>query len=73
MNIPINEKHYTAPELAKLWHLDPKTIRRMFKGVPGVIFLPQKRGIRGRQKRQPARYPASAVELVHRKLENKTA
>jgi hypothetical protein len=26
------EKHFKVPELAKMWNMDPKTVRRMFKG-----------------------------------------
>ena len=31
------EKHYSVPELAKLWGLSERTIRRMFENEPGVL------------------------------------
>jgi len=31
------ERHYSAPELAKLWGLSERTIRRMFENEPGVL------------------------------------
>jgi hypothetical protein len=32
-----SEKHYSVAELAKLWGLSERTIRRMFENVPGVL------------------------------------
>jgi hypothetical protein len=40
----VEEKHYTAAELAELWHVDESTIRRMFSREPGVLRL--KRALR---------------------------
>lgn len=34
------ERHFTVPELARRWHYDPKTIRKWFKGKPGVLHDP---------------------------------
>lgn len=31
------EKHYSVGELAQLWALSEKTIRRMFENEPGVL------------------------------------
>ena len=31
------EKHYSVAEVAKLWDLSEKTIRRMFEHEPGVL------------------------------------
>ena len=31
------EKHYSVKELATLWNLSDRTIRRMFAGEPGVV------------------------------------
>lgn len=33
------EKHFSAKELAKLWHVSDVTIRRLFRDEPGVIVL----------------------------------
>lgn len=42
------ERHYTAAELAKEWHVGANTIRRMFQDEPGVFKfgLPARRGKR---------------------------
>ncbi len=34
---PVFEKHYSVKELATLWNLSDRTIRRMFLGEPGVV------------------------------------
>ena len=31
------ENHFKVPELARTWHMDPKTVRKMFKGKVGVV------------------------------------
>jgi hypothetical protein len=33
------DKHFTVTEVAKLWHMHPKTIRRIFGSMVGVIKL----------------------------------
>jgi len=32
-----NERHYSVMEIAKLWALSEKTVRRIFEREPGVI------------------------------------
>lgn len=71
--ISIDEKHYTVTELGKAWQMDPKTIRRLFINEPGVIVLPQRKGIRGRRVYTSLRIPASVAERVHRRLQRKGA
>lgn len=34
------ERHFKVPELAKIWNMDPKTVRKMFKGKVGVVHKP---------------------------------
>lgn len=34
------EKHFKVPELARMWNMDPKTVRKMFKGKVGVVHKP---------------------------------
>jgi len=34
------EKHFKVTDLAKKWNLDPKTVRRMFKGMTDVFHDP---------------------------------
>jgi hypothetical protein len=36
------EKHYSVPELAKIWFLSENTVRRIFLEEPGVLKLPHK-------------------------------
>ena len=33
------ERHYTAGEVAELWHLALETVRRLFSNEPGVVVL----------------------------------
>jgi hypothetical protein len=61
------EKHYSVPELARLWHLSEKTIRRMFENEPGVIVW----GVaetRFKRRYRTLRIPATVVLRVHRQL-----
>ena len=61
------EKHYSVAELAKLWQLSERTIRRMFENEPGVLCWG---GEETRFKRQykTLRIPESVVLRVHRQL-----
>jgi transcriptional regulator GlxA family with amidase domain len=61
------EKHYSVPELAKLWQLSEKTIRRMFEKEPGVIFWGVAES-RFRRRYRTLRIPATVVLRVHRQL-----
>jgi hypothetical protein len=31
------ERHFTLPELSKLWSIDPGAVRHMFKDEPAVV------------------------------------
>ena len=61
------EKHYSVAELAKLWQLSERTIRRMFENEPGVLCWGT---VETRFKRQykTLRIPESVVLRVHRQL-----
>lgn len=61
------ERHYSVPELAKLWQLSEKTIRRMFEKEPGVIVWGVAEG-RFRRRYRTLRIPATVVLRVHRQL-----
>lgn len=37
MNFDLTEKHFTVPELAKLWRLGESTLRNWFRDEPGVL------------------------------------
>ena len=62
-----NEKHYSLGEVASLWSLSVKTVRKMFEREPGVIQwgseeTSHKRGYR------TLRIPESVLQRVHQKL-----
>jgi hypothetical protein len=65
------ERHYSVAEVAKMWALSEKTIRRMFEDEPGVLQWgsPETRRKRGYQ---TLRIPESVLLRVHRKRELKT-
>jgi hypothetical protein len=61
------ERHYCVIELAKLWGLSERTIRRIFSNEPGVVKWEstERRFKRGYT---TLRIPESVVQRVHRKL-----
>ena len=61
------ERHYSVKELASLWNLSDRTIRRMFVGEPGVV---EWGACERRRKRayKTIRIPESLARRVHRKL-----
>lgn len=34
-----DEKHFTVTELSQAWNVNPETIRRIFRNLPGVLKL----------------------------------
>jgi|HubBroStandDraft_5_1064220.scaffolds.fasta_scaffold330606_2 hypothetical protein len=59
---PISQdRHFTANEVAALWHMHPSTIRRIFGGVIGVIKY-------GVGKYRTLYIPARLLEEVHQGL-----
>jgi hypothetical protein len=61
------EKHYSVWELAQLWGLSEKTIRRMFVDEPGVVKWGHEEG-RFKRAYMTLRIPESVVQRVHRRL-----
>jgi hypothetical protein len=61
----MNEPHYTPSELAKLWGVDPETIRNVFRNEPGVLKLGNNGG---KRTYVTLRIPESVAERVHRRL-----
>jgi len=61
------ERHYSVADLAMLWNLSEKTIRRMFENEPGVL---QWGNLESRFKRAytTLRIPESVALRVHRRL-----
>ena len=62
-----NEKHYSVMEIAKLWALSEKTVRRIFEREPGVIHWCTEEKLHKRGYRT-LRVPETVLYRVHRKL-----
>ena len=62
-----NEKHYSVIEIAKLWALSEKTVRRIFEREPGVIRWSREEKLHKRGYRT-LRVPETVLHRVHRKL-----
>jgi hypothetical protein len=63
------EKHYSVPELAKLWNVSKDAIRRVFADEPGVLILPKRDGKQNHCRRYATRLiPESVVRRVHLRL-----
>jgi transcriptional regulator GlxA family with amidase domain len=62
-----NEKHYSVAELAALWALSERTIRRMFENEPGVLCWGSSER-RFRRGYRTLRIPETVVLRVHRQL-----
>ena len=62
-----NEKHYSVKEIAKLWALSEKTVRRIFEREPGVIHWSREETAHKRGYRT-LRVPETILHRVHRKL-----
>jgi hypothetical protein len=61
------EKHYSVIEIAKLWALSEKTVRKIFEREPGVIHWTTAERLHKRGYRT-LRVPESVLQRVHRKL-----
>jgi transcriptional regulator GlxA family with amidase domain len=61
------EKHYSVSEVAELWGLSERTIRRIFTDELGVIKW-EKSETRFKRGYTTLRIPESVVQRVHRKL-----
>lgn len=61
------EKHYSVIEIAKLWALSEKTVRKIFERESGVIHWSTEEKLHKRGYRT-LRVPESVLQRVHRKL-----
>jgi len=61
------EKHYSIPELAELWGLSERTIRRMFENEPGVLCWGSSES-RFKRGYKTLRVPETVMLRVHRQL-----
>ncbi len=62
-----NERHYSVIEIAELWALSEKTVRRIFEREPGVIHWGSEETLHKRGYRT-LRVPETVLHRVHRKL-----
>jgi hypothetical protein len=63
-------KHYSVPEIAKLWGVSDDTIRRIFEAEPGVLILGE--AFRGKRRvKRTMRIPANVLQRVHERRSTK--
>ena len=62
-----NERHYSVAEVAKLWALSKRTVKRMFEDEPGVLQWGTTETVHKRGY-VTLRIPESVLQRVHRKL-----
>jgi len=60
------EKHYSVPEVAELWHVSEKTVRRLFEHEGGVLQWGSPETLRKRGY-QNLRIPESVLIRVHQR------
>jgi hypothetical protein len=63
----IDEKHFTATELAQAWGVSAETIRQIFRNEQGVLKI-GKSGTRVKRGYFTLRIPMEVAERVHRRL-----
>lgn len=61
------ERHYTVKDVAEMWQLDEKMIRRIFCDEPGVVSIGSDES-RFRRAYRTLRIPQSVLVRVHRRL-----
>lgn len=60
------EPHYSVPQVASMWHVSEKTVRRLFDGEAGVLQWGREETIKKRGY-QNLRIPQSVLIRVHRR------
>jgi hypothetical protein len=66
--ISANERHYTPKEIAKLWQLDPKTVRDIFRKEAGVLRIGNPNSTVRNRAYTTLRIPQSVLDRVHRRM-----
>jgi len=61
------QRHYSISEIAELWGLDEKTVRRLFAAEPGVVELANEK-TRSKRSYITRRIPETVLRRVHRRL-----
>jgi predicted transcriptional regulator len=62
-----SERHYSVAEIAELWGLSERTVKRMFENEPGVLRWGSDERLHKRGY-WTIRVPESVLERVHRRL-----
>lgn len=62
-----SERHYSVTEIAKMWSLSERTVKRMFQDEPGVLKWGSEERLHKRGY-WTLRVPRSVLERVHRRL-----
>lgn len=60
------ERHFTVGEVAEMWHLLDDTVRKLFRGEPGVLAIGYEES-RFKRGYITLSIPESVVKLVHRR------
>ena len=63
------ERHYSVPQVAALWHISEKTVRRLFDGEDGVLRWGTSETLRKRGY-QNLRIPESVLIRVHHRRQS---
>ncbi len=61
------ERHYSIAEIAELWNLSERSVRRIFAEEPDVVELGREESLHKRAYRT-VRIPESVVRRVHKRL-----
>lgn len=61
---PAFERHFSPQELAKVWALNPRTIRDIFRDEPGVLKVGRE-GRRSKRAYVTLRIPATVAQRVY--------
>ncbi len=65
------ERHYSVSEIAKIWNLSEKSVRRIFDKEPGVLRWGSKEKLHKRGY-TTLRIPETVVARVHRRLQHRS-
>jgi hypothetical protein len=67
-------RHYSFPEIASMWRLSQNTVRRLFQGEPGVLWISSSRTGRGKRSGyKTGRVPEPVLLRVHRRISGSAA
>ena len=65
INKPLEERHYTIAELAKMWNFSTEFVRQIVRGEPGVTEWVRQAA--GRRRYSVLRVPQSVAERLYQR------